>query len=213
MAAPAVEKVIADIDRLSAEQQREVWQRLAEKLNGQALHAPATNGQEPVARVQAGESPAKADARSAYINRDRSQEYEWLRQHSAQYYDQWVALEGDRLLAHDPNYGKVYAAARAQGFEDALFTLVEEDRAQSTRLKGSRVTGVNVPMKDRARERDWLAQHRDEYGGEWVALDGDRLVAHSKKLKEVTEAVKQKGETDVFYARVVPRDELPWAGF
>lgn len=34
------------------------------------------------------------------------------------------------------------------------------------------------PYIDRSRELAWLAANEEEYAGEWVFLDGDRLVAH-----------------------------------
>src|SRR2546428_5386583 len=32
------------------------------------------------------------------------------------------------------------------------------------------------PMPDSTREFKWLADHAREYAGQWVALDGDRLI-------------------------------------
>ena len=34
------------------------------------------------------------------------------------------------------------------------------------------------PSIDRTRELAWLAAHEEEYAGQWVFLEGDRLVAH-----------------------------------
>lgn len=34
------------------------------------------------------------------------------------------------------------------------------------------------PYIDRTRELAWLAAHEEEYAGQWVLLEGDRLVAH-----------------------------------
>lgn len=36
-----------------------------------------------------------------------------------------------------------------------------------------------MPYIDRSREMAWLAEHEEEYAGQWVFLDGDRLVAHA----------------------------------
>lgn len=33
-------------------------------------------------------------------------------------------------------------------------------------------------MVDLTKEFEWLEQHRHEYIGQWVVLDGDRLVGH-----------------------------------
>src|SRR5262245_14094425 len=40
---------------------------------------------------------------------------EWLRRHSKEYSGQWIALDGDRLIAHGPDAMAVYAAAEADG--------------------------------------------------------------------------------------------------
>lgn len=50
-------------------------------------------------------------------SRDRSPEMEWVARNRAAYADQWVAVEGDRLIAADPDAFKVYAAAKAEGIE------------------------------------------------------------------------------------------------
>ncbi|MBO0860240.1 MAG: hypothetical protein J2P21_17560, partial [Chloracidobacterium sp.] len=40
------------------------------------------------------------------------------------------------------------------------------------------------PMPDSTREFKWLSEHAREYAGQWVALDGDRLIAHSLNHNE-----------------------------
>ncbi|MBI4905152.1 MAG: hypothetical protein HY820_16070 [Acidobacteria bacterium] len=49
--------------------------------------------------------------------RDRSREIEWLKENRAKYLDQWVVVEGDRLVAADPDGVKAYDAAIAAGIE------------------------------------------------------------------------------------------------
>jgi hypothetical protein len=48
-------------------------------------------------------------------SRDRTQEMKWIDENRAAYADQWVAVEGDRLIGADPDPLKVFAAAKAQG--------------------------------------------------------------------------------------------------
>jgi hypothetical protein len=43
---------------------------------------------------------------------------------------------------------------------------------------------------DRTPEYEWLAMHRKDYRGQWVALAEDRLLAHSSDIGEVDSAVK-----------------------
>jgi len=43
---------------------------------------------------------------------------------------------------------------------------------------------------DRRREYRWLRDHWQEYRGQWVALDGDRVVAAGISLKELRERLR-----------------------
>lgn len=45
----------------------------------------------------------------------RSDEQAWLRQHGNEYLDEWVVLEGDRLVSHGPDAKAVIEEARAAG--------------------------------------------------------------------------------------------------
>jgi hypothetical protein len=84
--------------------------------------------------------------------------------------------------------------------------------AERAELKG-RVRRAAVPMKERTQEYQWLAQHRAEYPGEYLALDGDRLIAHSLNAKEVFAAVDAAGIEDPLYIHVEPAATLPFAGW
>jgi len=50
-----------------------------------------------------------------------------------------------------------------------------------------------VPEPDPEPNRRWLAAHRSEYPGKWVALDGDRLIAAGDTEREVADAAKADG--------------------
>lgn len=87
MSSAIVERILEEVKRLSAEEQRE----LREALTRETLPAPGHNSHE----------------------RERA----WVESHRDEYLDQWVALDGDRLLAHGGNAREVYLAARAAGVE------------------------------------------------------------------------------------------------
>lgn len=57
---------------------------------------------------------------------DSSREMQWLSDHAREYAGQWVALDGDRLIAHSPDYQQVFAAADADGAPLPLITSVED---------------------------------------------------------------------------------------
>jgi hypothetical protein len=50
-----------------------------------------------------------------------------------------------------------------------------------------------TPMPDEAPIRQWMIEHRHEYVGQWIALDGDRLIAHGTNHREVFAAAKADG--------------------
>lgn len=57
-------------------------------------------------------------------------------------------------------------------------------------------------MKDRSKENEWLREQGDEYAGQWVALDGNILLASGPELKPVAGAVEQAGVKDALYVFV-----------
>ena len=49
------------------------------------------------------------------------------------------------------------------------------------------------PMRDCSLEMQWIAEHAHQYANQWVALDGDRLIAASHSHDEVAAAVDADG--------------------
>jgi Family of unknown function (DUF5678) len=52
----------------------------------------------------------------------------------------------------------------------------------------------------------------DEYLGQWVALDGDRLISHGPDAKKVYEEARATGVHAPFLKRIV-KDDLPFGGW
>lgn len=69
-----------------------------------------------------------------------------------------------------------------------------------------------IPMPDSTREMRWLAEHQREYVGQWVALDGDRLIAASFNHEEVAAAADADGAYLPMFAYVDDPDKI-YAGF
>ena len=67
-------------------------------------------------------------------------------------------------------------------------------------------------LDDCRAELDWLAKESRRYAGEWVALDGKRLVAHGPKLAPVKAAAQAAGVSQPFFASV-PDDDPPFGGW
>jgi predicted DNA-binding antitoxin AbrB/MazE fold protein len=68
------------------------------------------------------------------------------------------------------------------------------------------------PVNERRDEMQWLAKESRPYAGQWVALDGPRLVAHGAKLATVSAAAKAAGVERPLFASV-PDDDLPFGGW
>lgn len=62
-------------------------------------------------------------------------------------------------------------------------------------------------------ERAWIKAHRDEYLGQWVALDGNHLIAHSADARKVYEEARAQGITDPYLDRVEPKREAFMGGW
>lgn len=72
-----------------------------------------------------------------------------------------------------------------------------------------------LPVRDHTREWNWIVEHKDEYAGQWVALDGDQLVAASPIEREVWDAVKAAraaGGNIPLVHRMSSPDDLPYIG-
>ena len=54
----------------------------------------------------------------------RSLEYQWSKAHGSEYVDQWLVVEGHRLLSHGPDGKAVYDEARAAGIDTPFLTHV-----------------------------------------------------------------------------------------
>lgn len=58
----------------------------------------------------------------------------------------------------------------------------------------------------------WLNKNRREYMGQWVALDGDRLIANGQTAKEVYSKSKAEGVKVPFVDLVQEEETAPFSG-
>ena len=65
----------------------------------------------------------------------------------------------------------------------------------------------------RRRRLDWLKAHREEYAGQYVALDGDVLVGHGATIGEAHEQAKRKGVQSPFLVRLTSEKEILFGGW
>ena len=71
----------------------------------------------------------------------------------------------------------------------------------------SKIIAADAPVRDFSRERGWLEKHRDEYDGQWVVLDGDRLVAAGLDGQEVVKKARELGANGAYIVFVEGSDQ------
>ena len=70
-----------------------------------------------------------------------------------------------------------------------------------------------LPVNNRAKELEWLATESGPYAGQWVALDGNRLIAHGNELAVVSAAARAAGVDKPLLTHLASADELPFGGW
>lgn len=66
----------------------------------------------------------------------------------------------------------------------------------------------------RLKRMEWLKSNRDEHGGQYVALDGDKLVAVGQNYREAREKARAVGKPDAFVTYLTKPDEVAeWGGW
>ncbi|MGH9938796.1 MAG: DUF5678 domain-containing protein [Blastocatellia bacterium] len=71
----------------------------------------------------------------------------------------------------------------------------------------------DVPDRYFRREYEWLRQHRHEYLGQYVVLEGDRLLAHGPDGRKALAEARQAGTKHPVVVRIEAEDELPFGGW
>lgn len=106
-----VESILAQYNQLSLRDR----QRLVEALTGRYFPPPAEWFKSRVISTNEPYNP-------------RTQEFEWYENHKYEYIGEWVALEGDQLIAHSPDAKKVFAEVRRKGADAILMHIGDPDR-------------------------------------------------------------------------------------
>ena len=76
-------------------------------------------------------------------------------------------------------------------------------------LQRSATAGM-VPSRDRTNEMKWIDENRGAYVDQWVAVEGDRLIAAGIDPLKVFAAAKAEGIRIPFVVHVLPEDPLPF---
>jgi predicted Zn-dependent protease len=105
-------------------------------------------------------------------------------------------------------------ATLEQILEEARKLPVEEQRRLRAALNALDPNGDTQPAyRTNAQERAWIDVHRDEYLDQWVALEGDHLLAHGTDAKNVYDEAREKGITAPYLERVSPKQQAFMGGW
>jgi hypothetical protein len=67
-----------------------------------------------------------------------------------------------------------------------------------------------IPSHDRAREMKWVSENRAAFSAQWVALEGDRLIAVDSDARKVFAAAKAEGIESPFVVYIAAEDPVPF---
>lgn len=74
-----------------------------------------------------------------------------------------------------------------------------------------RVWKSSIGKIDSTKQQEWLQKHKHEYVGQWIVLDGDRLVGHGSDPVPIAKQAKAEGVKIPFVTFI--RDESePFCG-
>jgi hypothetical protein len=114
-------------------------------------------------------------------------------------------LDTLRIVAEFSNTNGHSAEAESIGNNESGLT-TKDDKKPVPQVRRSTRGSVSLD-----KEQQWIRQHKEEYRGQWVVLDGDRLVGHAATAKAVTAFVEQaraEGSRSPF-VKLIPLDDEP----
>ena len=109
---------------------------------------------------------------------------------------------------------KIEAEAKRNGVSKNEFVRIVLEEKLSFKLSRpnfpAKIIATDVPVRDFSLTREWLKKHRDEYDGQYVALDGDKLIAAGFDAKEVAKKARQSGINGLFVGYVEDSNRPPF---
>ncbi len=94
-----------------------------------------------------------------------------------------------------------------------LASQLEQDKTAERGKSTSDLTELsNEKLKWKVR-LDWLKAHREEYAGNYVALDEDRLVGIGKTYQEAHLAAMKNDAKNAFITHVSSESDAPFGGW
>ncbi len=91
--------------------------------------------------------------------------------------------------------------------------LAEQGRGEEARNGGLyAINSVDADPEKRKKRLAWLKTHREEYSGQYVALDGDRLTGHGPTMRAAVEQSRKNGCNAPFVAYLLSSEVIADGG-
>ncbi len=90
-----------------------------------------------------------------------------------------------------------------------LVQIPQADTRKKSERRALEDSGPNL----RVREMRWLSEHRNEFVGQWVVIEGDQLISSGTNAQEVYQEARRLGVAVPFLIQVQPEDQLPFGGW
>ena len=91
---------------------------------------------------------------------------------------------------------------------EKFFKLIEVEKYKNGETNGE----LERKNKKFRQALQWIEEHKEEFDGQYVVLDGDQLIAHGTDSKTVYDEARAKGIKSPFLERVKAK-VLPWGGW
>jgi uncharacterized membrane protein YcgQ (UPF0703/DUF1980 family) len=114
----------------------------------------------------------------------------------------------------DTTFTEMIEAARTLPPEDQrrLRQWLEEQERQEAEQQQRQET-VRQQVEEFQKAMQWIREHRHEYMGQWVALEGDQLVSHGTDALQVHADAKAAGIEAPFLEHIVEEKEPFYPGW
>lgn len=107
----------------------------------------------------------------------------------------------------------------AEQIIESIRTLPPDERERFNKLmKAEQANGNNgdvreYPAERFKKEQKWIHEHKDEYDGQFVLLEGDELLGHGSDPKELYEKARNLGIKAPFVKRMKAKEEPFFGGW
>ena len=94
---------------------------------------------------------------------------------------------------------------------EKVFIWAEQEKRQLLLEKETKKAVLKAEQNKFQAAMNWIDENRQKYPGEWVCLDGDKLVAHGTDAVKLYREAKEKGIEIPFVEHIVEENK-PYGG-